>query len=115
MRNIITQWILKKFLSGMVLSIPDLATNTEARRGILESAKPALQNEANKYVRDSIIIATRDTICFKTKNEYEIAYNRGIIRGVQLQHERLVELSLTHESKNKNDNEQSTIPRRNHG
>ena len=98
----------------MVIELPDLAGNEQMRRQILEASKSVQENAANKYVDDLVLITARDAIAYKTKNDYDIAFNRGAIWAIKLRQERLMQLATTDATKDKA-KAQPIKPSRNHG
>lgn len=97
--------LFRTLMRSYVISLPKLELNTELRNQLIEQSKSLESNIARKYVRDSILEYAMRKIAFECKNDFEVAFNRGVAQGVKLQEERLQELAtLTPNVKIEKDN-----------
>jgi hypothetical protein len=102
LKHRIMEMIFNEYLEGLVIELPKLEENPAIRNELISSAPSVLSAKAHKYVRDKILNLVKNTISFKTGNDTEIAYNRGIARGMQMYEEEmslLTTLTVTHEKK----------------
>lgn len=99
----VAEELFKDYLEGMVIDLPKLESNIDARNTIVEQSKGWKDNAAHKYVRDLVLETSMRTTAFQSKDEIEVAFNRGMAHGMQLYEKRLQELASTNTKNDKQD------------
>jgi hypothetical protein len=108
MKEKIMQFLLNEYLSDFHLELPDLENNEKLKGVLIPESKAFLNSKLFLYLKETILSRVQKEVTFKTKNDLEITYQRGIARGIQLIEEEVkkfasLELKRKHETDHKTD------------
>lgn len=92
LRDELMKWFFDNYITEF-FQTEEVVLDGKLRNEFIEKAKAYKTNSLHKYICDSILEGVKKEIMLKTHNDIEIAYQRGIARGVQLYNDRLISLS----------------------
>jgi hypothetical protein len=107
MKQEIMRFLFSEYLSDFHLELPDLEDNEKLKGVLIPESKVFLKSTLFKYLKETILSRVQKEVAFKTKTDLEIAYQRGIARGIQLIEEEVKKFASL-ELKRKNETDHKT-------